>query len=67
MKVAFDEPLGAKRAGGGANGEHFGVRGRIVVRERAVAGWKKAGFRAIKECEPDDEHLERWLLMEFHR
>lgn len=37
-----------------------------VSNERAVAGWKKAGFRPIEECEPDDEHRERWLLMEFH-
>ena len=37
-----------------------------VSNDRAVAGWKKAGFRPIEECEPDDEHLERWLLMEFH-
>jgi aminoglycoside 6'-N-acetyltransferase len=49
-----------------------GGRLRVTVdpylsNERAVAGWKKAGFRSIEECEPDDEHLERWLLMEFHR
>jgi aminoglycoside 6'-N-acetyltransferase len=37
-----------------------------VSNERAVAGWKKAGFRPIEEREPDEEHLERWLLMEFH-
>jgi aminoglycoside 6'-N-acetyltransferase len=37
-----------------------------VSNQRAVAGWKKAGFRPIEEREPDEEHLERWLLMEFH-
>lgn len=47
-----------------------GGRLRVTVdpylsNERAVDGWTKAGFRPIEECEPDDEHLERWLLMEF--
>jgi aminoglycoside 6'-N-acetyltransferase len=36
-----------------------------VWNERAVAGWRKAGFRAVGEREPDHEHLHRWLLMEF--
>jgi hypothetical protein len=37
-----------------------------VVNERAVGGWQKAGFRAVEEREPnDDHHLDRWLLMEF--
>ena len=45
-------------------------RKRITVdpylwNERAVRGWLKAGFRPIKEREPDDEHRDRWLLMEF--
>ena len=33
--------------------------------ERAVRGWRKAGFRPVEEREPDAEHLHRWLLMEF--
>jgi hypothetical protein len=33
--------------------------------ERAVRGWLKAGFRPVEEREPDDEHRDRWLLMEF--
>ena len=33
--------------------------------ERAIRGWLKAGFRSVQECEPDSEHRDRWLLMEF--
>jgi aminoglycoside 6'-N-acetyltransferase len=33
--------------------------------ERAVRGWLKAGFRPVEEREPDHEHRDRWLLMEF--
>jgi aminoglycoside 6'-N-acetyltransferase len=33
--------------------------------ERAVRGWLKAGFRPVQEREPDREHRQRWLLMEF--
>jgi aminoglycoside 6'-N-acetyltransferase len=33
--------------------------------ESAVRGWLKAGFRPVEEREPDDEHVHRWLLMEF--
>jgi aminoglycoside 6'-N-acetyltransferase len=45
-------------------------RKRITVdpylwNERAVRGWLKAGFRPVEEREPDDEHRDRWLLMEF--
>jgi aminoglycoside 6'-N-acetyltransferase len=45
-------------------------RNRITVdpylwNERAVRGWLKAGFRPVEEREPDHEHLDRWLLMEF--
>jgi len=36
-----------------------------VCNERAVAGWRKAGFRPVEEREPDHEHVHRWLLMEF--
>ena len=32
--------------------------------EQAVRSWLKAGFRPVHECEPDDEHPHRWLLME---
>lgn len=47
-----------------------GGRRRLTVdpylwNARAVAAWKKAGFRPVEECEPDDEHPHRWLLMEF--
>jgi aminoglycoside 6'-N-acetyltransferase len=47
-----------------------GERRRVTVdpylrNDAAVRGWTKAGFRAIKEREPDGEHLHRWLLMEF--
>jgi aminoglycoside 6'-N-acetyltransferase len=47
-----------------------GGRRRVTVdpytwNEQAVRGWQKAGFRPIEEREPDDEHLHRWLLMEF--
>lgn len=33
--------------------------------ERAVAAWRKAGFRAIEERPADDEHTAPWLLMAF--
>ena len=33
--------------------------------EQAVRAWVKAGFRPVRECEPDEEHLHPWLLMEF--
>jgi aminoglycoside 6'-N-acetyltransferase len=33
--------------------------------EAAVRAWERAGFRAVGEREPDDEHTARWLLMEF--
>jgi aminoglycoside 6'-N-acetyltransferase len=31
----------------------------------AVRAWTKAGFRVVRECEPDDEHRYPWLLMEL--
>jgi aminoglycoside 6'-N-acetyltransferase len=31
----------------------------------AVRAWQRAGFDPIDEREPDDEHRERWLLMQF--
>ena len=36
-----------------------------VWNERAIRGWRNAGFRAVAEREPDDDHQHRWLLMEF--
>jgi aminoglycoside 6'-N-acetyltransferase len=33
--------------------------------ERAVGMWAKAGFRPVEERQPDDEHPQPWLLMEF--
>ena len=33
--------------------------------ESAIRGWRNAGFVPIGEREPDDEHVHRWLLMEF--
>jgi len=33
--------------------------------EAAIRAWRKAGFRPIAEHEPDEEHVHRWLLMEF--
>jgi aminoglycoside 6'-N-acetyltransferase len=33
--------------------------------EGAVRAWGRAGFVAVGEGEPDCEHLEPWLLMEF--
>ena len=35
--------------------------------ERAVRAWRRAGFGDVEERPPDDEHQERWLLMEFGR
>jgi aminoglycoside 6'-N-acetyltransferase len=47
-----------------------GGRKRVTVdpyvwNERAIAAWRKAGFRPVGEQEPDHEHAHRWLLMEF--
>ena len=33
--------------------------------ERAIRAWLNAGFVPIGEREPDHEHADRWLLMEF--
>jgi len=33
--------------------------------ERAIAGWRKAGFELVEERPADDEHPAPWLLMEF--
>ena len=33
--------------------------------ERAVRAWGRAGFVAVEERPPDDEHGAPWLLMEF--
>ena len=33
--------------------------------ESAVRAWRRAGFEPIGEREPDDEHRDPWLLMEF--
>jgi aminoglycoside 6'-N-acetyltransferase len=49
--------------------DHAG-RTRVTVdpylwNERAIRGWRNAGFRAVEEREPDDDHSHRWLLMEF--
>ena len=33
--------------------------------EPAIRAWRRAGFRALGEHEPDEEHTARWLLMEF--
>jgi aminoglycoside 6'-N-acetyltransferase len=33
--------------------------------ERAIRGWKRAGFVPLEEHPPDDEHPAAWLLMEF--
>jgi aminoglycoside 6'-N-acetyltransferase len=33
--------------------------------ERAVRAWARAGFRAVEERAPDDEHGRPWLLMEL--
>ena len=33
--------------------------------ETAVRAWARAGFVAVGEGEPDDEHSAAWLLMEF--
>src|SRR6185437_3202949 len=38
IEVAIDEPLRAKRRTRRPDGDHLGMRGRIVVGERAVAG-----------------------------
>ncbi len=32
----------------------------------AVRAWKRAGFVTVGEGTPDEEHLDPWLLMEFH-
>ena len=31
----------------------------------AIRAWRRAGFRAVGEHEPDEDHSARWLLMEF--
>jgi aminoglycoside 6'-N-acetyltransferase len=36
-----------------------------VWNERAVRAWQRAGFYPVGERDPDDEHPDRWLLMEF--
>jgi aminoglycoside 6'-N-acetyltransferase len=36
-----------------------------VWNEGAIRAWRRAGFRDVDEHEPDDEHVARWLLMEF--
>src|SRR5262245_27163572 len=36
-----------------------------VWNERAIAGWKKAGFETVEEHPADEEHPVAWLLMEF--
>jgi aminoglycoside 6'-N-acetyltransferase len=33
--------------------------------ERAVAGWRKAGFREVSRHPPDEEHTAEWVLMVF--
>ena len=33
--------------------------------EQAIRAWRTAGFVPIAEREPDDEHIDRWLLMQF--
>lgn len=33
--------------------------------ERAVQAWRRAGFEPVDERPPDDEHADRWVLMEF--
>jgi aminoglycoside 6'-N-acetyltransferase len=48
---------------------HAGCK-RITVdpylwNERAIRGWLKACFCPVQEHEPDHEHRDRWLLMEF--
>ena len=49
--------------------EHAG-RTRVTVdpyrwNERAIRGWRNAGFRPVEEREADDGHPHPWLLMEF--
>src|SRR5262249_40695228 len=36
-----------------------------VWNERAVRAWQRAGFEPVEERPADDEHTDRWLLMEF--
>jgi len=33
--------------------------------DRAIAGWRKAGFREVSRHDADDVHLQPWLLMVF--
>jgi aminoglycoside 6'-N-acetyltransferase len=33
--------------------------------ERAIRGWRKAGFEPVEEREPDESRPARWLLMRF--
>jgi hypothetical protein len=49
----------------GAGGRQRFTVGPYVRNERAVRGWLKPGFRRVEEREPDDDHLQCWLLMEF--
>lgn len=36
-----------------------------VWNERAIQGWRRAGFEPIEERPPDEEHTAPWLLMEY--
>jgi hypothetical protein len=33
--------------------------------ERALRGWRNAGFVEVSRHDPDDEHTARWVLMRF--
>ena len=36
-----------------------------VWNDAAIRAWKRAGFAAVEERSPDDEHTSSWVLMVF--
>jgi aminoglycoside 6'-N-acetyltransferase len=47
-----------------------GGRSRLTVdpylwNESAIRAWSRAGFRAVEERPPDEDHRDPWLLMAF--
>lgn len=38
IEIAVDQPFGAERRSGGAEGQHFGMGGRIAIPQRAITG-----------------------------
>ena len=48
----------------------YGGQSRVTVdpyrsNQPAIRAWTRAGFRPATEHEPDSEHREPWILMDF--